>query len=176
MTTSNNAAGGRMLGKLRRVAYLLAYTVVGVVGCSRSGAALPTPVRTALEQGDPFVLLSLQPGPEDLNGPFHGYQVLGQTTVTDPAQRQALLQALYVGVDENNGWVRTSNKCFLPRHGIHVVREGQAVDLVICFQCYQIEAYVGKQRTQTLVSRSPQALFDRMLREAAVPLATPPAE
>src|SRR5262249_52718145 len=60
------------------------------------------------------------PAPADL---FHGFLVLGKTVLEDPAERSAILSALYRGIDESDGDVVM---CFDPRHGIRA-RRGEAV-------------------------------------------------
>ena len=65
--------------------------------------------------------------------------------------------------------------CFNPRHGIHVVRGETVHDLVICFECLQVEVFENGQPAKGfLVSDSPQSVFEDALRAANVPLAEKP--
>ena len=66
--------------------------------------------------------------------------------------------------------------CFNPRHGNRATRGTGVFDLVICFECFAISVYVdGERKSGFLTSDSPQPVFDRVLRDARIPLA-PKAE
>jgi hypothetical protein len=57
-------------------------------------------------------------------------------------------------------------QCFNPRHAIHAQNGEHRVDLLICFECGQIESWVdGGKMGVTLVSGSPQATFDPLLKK-----------
>jgi hypothetical protein len=128
---------------------------------------MPAAARAALEQADTFELLSLNPRlAED---EFHNRRVLGRTAVTNPSTRARLAEALRNGARESDGSVMA---CFNPRHGIRATRAGRVTDLVICFECRQVHVYRdGKRAGSFLTTASPQAAFDRVLRDAGVPLA-----
>jgi hypothetical protein len=108
------------------------------------------------------VLLSLDPRlqipPE--NGSFHGYRVLNRVTISETNTRQKLVSALLQGMRENSG---TLAACFNPRHGINAIHKGHQADLVICFECLQVQLF-GDAQGEFLVSRSPQAFFDVTLK------------
>jgi hypothetical protein len=64
-------------------------------------------------------------------------------------------------------------RCFDPRHGIRATSGETVADLVICFECLQIEAYVNDKHLQgALTSASPQAFLNGVLRDAKIPLAS----
>ena len=79
---------------------------------------LPRVASKALDGAEQYTLLSIDPRrPEQLVGDeFHGFRVLGQTSVTAPAVRTRLNRALNRGVDP----LSTRYRCFNPRHGIRV--------------------------------------------------------
>ena len=138
-----------------------------------SSNEVPPFVLQTLQGSGTYELLSLDPNGlgKDQMSPdaFHGFRVLGRTTVTDKETRQALNDALQLGAKENQGAVAA---CFNPRHGLHVISRGQVVDLVICFECAQVQAYNGGgERNNFLVAASPQPVFDEVLTAAKVPLA-----
>ena len=117
-----------------------------------------------------FDLYSLEPEPEGKIAKeklFHGWLVLGKTTVKDAKTRKELFDALQEEADK-------APKCFDPRHGIRATHGGKTVDLVICFHCGHIYIYLdGKDEradSQT-VSRDSQPAFDKVLKAAKVPLA-----
>jgi hypothetical protein len=139
-------------------------------GCAARGDKLPAQARDALTKANRFELFSLDPNQkrEKPGEGFHGWEVLGTTAVEDAGIRQKIVAALEKGVQENQG---VAAECFNPRHGIRATRGDQTTDFVICFECLQVEVYVGDKRTNSfLVSRSPQPLFDKILRDAGVPL------
>lgn len=122
-----------------------------------------------------LTLYSLSPVPErsERQNPtgatrFHGYLILGQTVVTNRRTRVNVLRALYDGI----GAAYHGAACFNPRHGIQATSGQRSLDLVICFECGNIEEYGGRgQGCHT--TGSPQAILDRILTDANVPLAGP---
>jgi hypothetical protein len=134
---------------------------------------LPQSVREILAHADSLELLSLDPGGPGrpaampLNA-FHGWTVLGRTTIQDTTQRKAVVGAIDRGVAESG----VPAHCFEPRHGVRATRGQSVVELVICFECRQIESFVdGKAAGSALTSASPKAQLDGALREAKIPLA-----
>jgi hypothetical protein len=137
---------------------------------------LPKDVRAVLEKASELELLSLDPvTPEKPKAGFHGWKVLGQTTVKKDETRKELLEALIKGVAENQ---KGPAKCFQPRLGIRAKHESKQVDLVICFECLQIELYADDKPVEkpVYVSRSPEPAFDKVLKDAGVKLADKPAK
>ena len=90
--------------------------------------------------------------------------------VKDAEVRKEIVTALDKGIGESDGnWA----KCFDPRHGIRVQREGKTVELVICFECGWVYIFTGdKEERQGVVvtTGKPQAVFDKVLKDADVPL------
>jgi hypothetical protein len=86
--------------------------------------------------------------------------------------RNRLATAFKKGVAENKGIVAN---CFNPRHGIRVTHDGKTVDFVICFECFQVQAFVDdKPVSGFLITDSPAAEFNGVLKDAKVPLAEKP--
>jgi len=146
---------------------------------------VPAEISAAWEKGESVELLSLDPdearGEETAKEPegsdktkatakpelFHGYAVLGSTKLTKQ-DRPTLLAALKRGSAENNGTVAG---CFLPRHGIRIQSGKQTVELVICFQCLSVQAYLDGQPTSGFpVTNSPVTAFNKVLTAAKVKL------
>jgi len=134
---------------------------------------LPPEAERILDSGE-FRLLSLKP---ELPTPkqtqrsaaeklFHGYTILGTTTIKDHSERTKLLRALRDGLASSSG---VSAYCFKPRHGIRATLGGKTVDVVICFECLRVEVHTPAE-VYLLTSTSPQPVFDRALRRARVPL------
>ena len=134
--------------------------------------AIPAELRAVLEKADAIELYSLSPKRgEKVEGQdaFHGWRVLGRTTVKDNGDRTKLVKAFKKGVDDNAGEVAA---CFNPRHGIRVTHDKKTVDFVICFECLQVAAYVGDKREKGfLITKTPQKVFDGVLKAAKVELA-----
>jgi hypothetical protein len=130
---------------------------------------IPDDIQTILEKADKFELISLDP--EHLKDKpadgFHGWKVLGRTTVKDADVRKTLLAAFEKGVEENKGEVA---RCFDPRHGIRATYGDKTVELVICFECFQVKAFGDGDLKGFLVTGSPQPAFDKVLTDAKVPL------
>ena len=80
---------------------------------------------------------------------------------------QGYMVFMRAGARENNNAVAL---CFNPRHGIRVRQGDSVLDLVICFECLQVEVFEGEQRAASfLTSDSPQSVFDEVLRLSAKP-------
>jgi hypothetical protein len=136
---------------------------------------LPDKAKAILDKADQIEFYSLDPGngeekKEKPKSTFHDYAVLGKTTIKDAKGREKVLSALQTGIKRGSGAAR----CFEPRHGIRATHEGKMVDLVICFQCMQVEVYYakgGERAGSVFTSRSPQETFDKILKDAGVKLA-----
>jgi hypothetical protein len=122
----------------------------------------------ALEAAEQFDLYSLNPEQRDEKEGFHGWKVLGKTTIKDAATRKQLIEAFKKSVADNKGMAAF---CFIPRHGIRLTKDGKTLDLVICFQCMQVKDYVSETAGKGfLITASPQPVFDKVLMDAGVAL------
>lgn len=132
---------------------------------------LPAPLQATLEKGGEFHLFSLRPARvEKTDGAlhFHGWEVIGRTSVRDEAQRKKLVAALKTGVEENQG---IGAACFRPRHGIRITEQGKTTDFIICFECFQVQVVVdGLPQKAVLVTRTPESSFNEALKQAKLPL------
>ena len=89
--------------------------------------------------------------------------------VESPAIRQELFAALERGIAENDGWAAA---CFIPRHGIRAIQGAELVELVVCFECAQVNIHAGgKWLGGVLITASPEPVLDQVLAAAGVPLA-----
>jgi hypothetical protein len=153
-----------------RIQHVCAAVIVLAVAARSGAGEIPAETKTALEKAAEWELYSLDP--EYLKEPpkdgFHGWKVLGKTTVKDADTRKALLAALEKGAKDNDG---VAAKCFDPRHGIRIKAGDQTIDLVICFACYQTKVFAGDKPTGGyLTTNSPQPALDKVLTDAKVPL------
>jgi hypothetical protein len=141
-----------------------------------NGEGIPADARAILEKAARFELLSLDPKThdEDPTIGFHGWKVLGKAVVDDAAIAKKLVVALKQGAEESDG---AAAGCFHPRHGIHVTHNGKSADFVICFECLSVNLYVTENAEDGFqITRSPQPVFDEVLKKAGVPLAEKPTK
>jgi hypothetical protein len=127
----------------------------------------------AILEGAPSVtLISLSPEsvplfsfrPSTRRG-FHGYRILGSTEVGGEAKSE-LLGKLYTALAED----AQPNRCFNPRHGIRATAGERHIDLVICFECKQVQSFVYNKKSGAVIGASAAETFDKILRAARVPL------
>jgi hypothetical protein len=162
---------------LREVVWGLVGTLVLTPAAPCADDKLPEAAQTILDKAEHLELLSLDPSPqsEKPKETFHEYKVLGKTAIKDAEVRKMLLAALNKGIKDANPNV--SAGCFHPRHGIRATHDGKTVELVICFECISLQVFLGEKREGwPAVTRSPEATFDKVLREARVPLAPKPKD
>ncbi len=155
---------------MRRLLFLSA-------GCMLASLALigcrPDPVAAVATPGQ-LMLYSIdgrdyEPGQEpQADEKFHGYPVLGKVEIAESDRRREIFAALQDGMAKSDG--RMAN-CFWPRHAIRTLENGRTMDYVICFQCDQLELHVGDTKSVKPITRDPQPLFNKCLKEAGVPLA-----
>lgn len=145
---------------------------IGVVGCIALSptSSLPAPVANAFRDPDEVVLYSLSPESKDTGAEtFHGFAIRGKTEVKEAATRKKLFTAFAKGVEDHDG---SAAACFIPHHGLRVRSGKQTIDLVICFKCAQVRIYDGANATKPegiLISNSPRAAFNEVLKTAKVP-------
>jgi hypothetical protein len=145
--------------------------IVSISGCHADPSKVPLDL---LERAEKFELLSLSPA-DDPNRPkaaerFHGWDVLGKKTITNPDLCNRLAAALRTGVNHSD----TSGKpgCFNPRHGINFVHQGDSIDLVICFECGLVIVYTNATDASGFkITDSPQSTFNDALREVGLKVA-----
>jgi hypothetical protein len=156
------------------LALLMLLTARAAVLGGEKDNKIPDDLRVILEKAEQFELLSLSPEQlrEKPKNTFHDWKVLGKTTVKDAEVRKKLVTAFKKGVAENKG---EAARCFNPRHGIRVTHDEKTVDFVICFECFQVQVFAGEKQVKGfLITDSPAATFDQVLKEAKVPLAEKP--
>jgi len=97
---------------------------------------------------------------------FHGYAVLGRAPIVDSGLRVEVVVDFYQSAREAGGMFL----CFMPHHGVHAVRGGAVVDLVICFHCLQYVLFDGQERPYGLLSPHAEPLFRRIVAEHHLPV------
>lgn len=100
---------------------------------------LPDEAHAILEKADKYVLYSLRAEkPKAGDETLHDWPIIRKTTVKSAAVRKELLGELDKLVAQGGG-----SRCFYPRHAIRASHDGKVVDLLICFECNNIEVYLG---------------------------------
>ncbi len=129
-----------------------------------------------LQNAEKLELISLEPVGRskftpDMPPQYAGSKVLGSTDIKDKATITRMVEALRTGIQDHDKAVAL---CFWPRHAIRAVKGKITMEWVICFQCRQIHIHAdgdSKVRLITLVSGTPEPVFDEVLKNAGVPLA-----
>jgi len=140
-----------------------------------NGAAIAASrlLHSAIESADDVILYSLDPERADLldHSPghlarlFNGYLILGQALIDDASDRRALVDSLCQGLADSP---REVELCFDPHHGLRIRKGSQNLDVVICFQCHQIQ--LNGSSPFIPISRSPQGVFDSAVQKAHLPV------
>jgi uncharacterized protein len=102
---------------------------------------LPGEVVKGVAANPAITLYSLQPwgGPDIPEWDFHGHHVLGHVDLS-PEQAKTAVAALKDAVAA--GDANTFSMCLInPRHGLRFKTEGGTYDILICYQCLQLEIY-----------------------------------
>jgi hypothetical protein len=123
-----------------------------------------------LEEAPRITLYSLDPvaGPlfsfrRNAKPTFHGYRILGSLEISGDAKTD-LLGKLYTAIAEDGPPAR----CFNPRHGVRAAIGNRYVELVICFECRQIESYVNGRKGGGTVGKSAEKYFNDTLQAAGI--------
>jgi serine beta-lactamase-like protein LACTB len=173
-----------MLAVARRTVRTLAFAalLVAAAGCGKGAPptpanALPEPVEAILRDADRIELLSVRTTSFlDTGGAasdaFHGTTVLGRVDVTNPADRARLIESLH---DSIEGWNGAAARCiFNPRHALVATAGDRTAEILICFECGDVETHCGDERRFLHLVPDTGAPFDDVLRAAGVPLAPGP--
>jgi hypothetical protein len=150
----------------------------------------PSILTTILEKADSVELYSLEPLAEkDDKGPrLHGYKVLGKIAIKDAKTRKDLVGRITPAIVPDVYTPLMRAFCFRPRHAFRMRYEGETIDVLICFECHNINLHWGGDKKQlmklakqegwtriyfsfALDGREAQPALDEFLRKAKVPLA-----
>lgn len=105
---------------------------------------------------------------------LYAYPVLGKVEIADPEQRRAVIAAIKEATSREPA--RPPAACFVPRHAIRIVKAGETLEMLLCFECGSYEGYRdGKRHLGRSNRLAPDAeaapLLDKVLTEAGVRLA-----
>ena len=159
---------------MRRLLTIVALATIAA--CSGTSISPPDEVpghaHEILSAATSMEIISLYPYEHDLEAQgltdapmFHSYAELGRATLTDTAKIQAVVAAVYQGIEDSDGTIAA---CFSPRHGIHAEVDGKPVDLVICYHCLSMHIYVEGERNTARTTEAPGAILTKIWGEAGL--------
>jgi hypothetical protein len=91
---------------------------------------------------------------------FHGYRVLGQVLVTSALDQQRVADAIRRAVLTPS----IQFACFNPRHAVHVTDGHNSYDLLICYECEEMDVFDGENLVAaTDIAGSPNTLNSILL-------------
>jgi hypothetical protein len=167
-----------MPGKMKLMLIALGVCVIAMaigIALHSGKKGMPREIQRVLREARQFELLSLHPyrrAVEDVGDDadhFHGWRVLGKTVIDDFSAREKLIAVLNRAVKNSEGFAA---ECFDPRHGIRAIQDGGTAELLICFECGRMHAYLdGRRLPLEYMSSAEQPVFDNMLRRANIALA-----
>lgn len=152
-------------------AYLIALALFALAGCTSPGDRYPPYFE--VDDVKQLELYSLAPRGKDDSEPkqtqetFHGWRVLGKTTIPDSRLQSKISRKLTEGLESQHGGRAA---CFEPHHGLRIVTDEGTTDMVICFMCDQVNIYHPDGRFEDLLmSYAPMEVLDQVLKENKVP-------
>lgn len=131
---------------------------------------------------DPFAPDAPEPKPlKTAFGDLHGYPVLGICKITASDELAVVRKAVSSLDAAGHRWGGAIAACFDPRHGVRIRSGGMTYDLLICYECSQVQIFRGDTREGDIYfalsddtsSPSPEAL-NRILTSHAIALPKQP--
>ena len=134
---------------------------------------LPEIAYQAILSDSTLTLFSLDPMPPQepsSDSLFHGYRILGQTTVSADLSRRQIADTLKHNL---TSWRFTMSSCFNPRHGVRAILSGQTYDFLICFECHELYYYPpsGEEQEHGFGDDTTIGPFADILSAARIPIA-----
>lgn len=154
-----------------RISALVCTILALVISPLRGGVPEADSIKKVFAKATKVYLYSIDPNhgkrfsgerPVNSKKVFHGYPVLGRVEIVSPKERKALLDEFVKGIPQDDGNM-PDNSCFNPRHGLRMITGSSTNDLVICFQCMQVDSFGFGCCEYFHVSNAPQSVFDGML-------------
>jgi len=129
---------------------------------------IPADAKTILEKAERIDLLALDliTPQDDPKKTFHGYKVLGRTTLDKAPAKKSIVEALEKDVAQYKG---EGKPAFMPRHGIRATHQGKTADFVICFYSGNVHATVDRGgEAKFVVAGAAATVFDNVLKDAGI--------
>jgi TPR repeat protein len=139
---------------------------------SRRRPQLPSEVVEGLASSSSIILYSLQPwgGPDIPQWNFHDHHILGRVNMS-PKQGKTAIAALSAAL--SSGDANIMSMCLIsPRHALAFKIGGDAYDILICYECGQLEVFKNDQYLpfHGMIGGTP-VILNGLLKSAGVPLA-----
>jgi len=154
-----------MLACLAAIPALLAANLAGSVDAAKT---LPPEAAKALHAARQVELYSLEPWFDDdtKEAKWHGYVLLGHTTLAADEAKQAVAQ-----VDAAiTAAAKKQASCVEPRQALSVESEGHKYDFLLSYDCHSLEVYGDDKKLATLAAAGSPAALNKLLAQAKVPL------
>ena len=159
----------------------LSALLAALFGCGKDplSGAMASALLEAVEGAEVVEIVSLDPEPPEppvgggvvpavKPGPaFHGWPFLDRSAAVSESDRAALLNDL-------RKMLRTPSDvafaCFTPRHAVRLKALGGDLDIVICFECLNMEIYAVPGGLPTFVSfrSANEELWNRVFRRSGI--------
>jgi len=170
-----------MMGRVIMVACAIGATASAPAAGEDVFGKFPPTAKEVLAAAEAVEVLSLDPdaGRADPRPGeavrFHEWMVLGSTTVNGRDAVARLVGRVEGAVTEAT--VLDEALCFRPRHGLRARAKDTVVELVICYECRQLNVYVdGRFRKHCPTKPAPAEALDAVLTQAKVPLPAGPKD
>lgn len=153
----------------------------------RTSNSLAKPLKDILLAADEIEVLSLDPSAKhpllsneenrrqakETKQKIQDWPVLGSTKISDKVTQKKLVEDLEKSIAACTHHLMAP--CFQPRHALRARAGGKTVELLICFECWQVHPYLDGKRSELVATNdSPKVLFNDLLKAAKVPLALEP--
>jgi TPR repeat protein len=157
---------------VRRVVSVAIFAMVAGCGVASAPLKLPEEVLKALDKPSSITLYSIQPwgGPDLPEWDFHGHHQNGHAEL-EPKQAKQAIAALNDAISKGNAGLESL--CLInPRQALRVISSGNTYDILICYECGQLELYKNDQPLpfSGSIGSKPDAL-NRLLQQSGIPLA-----
>lgn len=114
-------------------------------------------------------------------GSFHEYPILGAVRISDAGELASIRQAVADLETDGERWSGGVSACFLPRHCLRVSTASGTAELLICYECTQVEICTEGRRVGAIYfnrhgaahAATPDRL-NALLKKHSIPLASPP--
>lgn len=117
-------------------------------------------MNSVIQNAQTIELISLEPLSNSKSGSkFRGWHVLGSGTIRSPHELKAIRSFVAKNMYLENAYAY----CFEPRHAIRAKFGGDSLDLVICFECREIHAWMNGARTAHYVNKQGRPELDELL-------------
>jgi hypothetical protein len=129
---------------------------------------LPAEITAALKAATSFELISLNPDRSAVKttNSFYGWPILGSSRISLLETKDKIIRGLEKAAAEADGGSEVF--CFNPRHGIRAKAKNKDLELVICFECLKLDAYLSGKKYEVTITDESEGFFNRLLRAEAV--------